>query len=131
MSLRETLAGAIVNIGLRGVITEAENVARGMVESTANAAPISDQSGGYDHPNLTHGKVTAALVKIKAARKDAKAPGDLKAKRILSPEARRRIQDAQKRRWDKEKGRTDGETAPVVEQAPVEEAPRLGPGDFL
>ncbi|MGB8259542.1 MAG: hypothetical protein WCE75_04295 [Terracidiphilus sp.] len=48
------------------------------------------------------GKVSEKLIATKAA-KIAKAPAKAKKKRVLSPEARKRIAEAQRKRWAAQK----------------------------
>ena len=53
-------------------------------------------------------KVAPTLTERKAVKSPAKAKGKAKAKktRVLSPEARKRIADAQRKRWAAQKAKT-------------------------
>jgi hypothetical protein len=50
------------------------------------------------------GKVTRQITKRKS--KKAKAKGKARKKRVLSPEARKRIADAQRKRWAAQKAKS-------------------------
>jgi hypothetical protein len=54
----------------------------------------------------TTGKVTAKVTEPKTEKASAKAKGKTKKKRVLSPEARKRIADAQRKRWAAQKAKS-------------------------
>jgi hypothetical protein len=51
------------------------------------------------------GKVAAKVTEPKTKKTPAKAIGKTKKKRVLSPEARKRIADAQRKRWAAQKAK--------------------------
>jgi hypothetical protein len=55
--------------------------------------------------SLLAGSGSAAVVTVKE-RKTRKAPAKAKKSRVLSPEARKRIADAQRKRWAAQKAKT-------------------------
>jgi hypothetical protein len=52
------------------------------------------------------GKITTKVTKQKAAKAPAKAKGKSRKRRVLSPEARKRIADAQRKRWAAQKAKS-------------------------
>jgi hypothetical protein len=52
------------------------------------------------------GKVTTNVTGRKNKKSPAKAKGKAKKKRVLSPEARKRIADAQRKRWAAQKAKS-------------------------
>jgi hypothetical protein len=52
------------------------------------------------------GKVTPKITKRKSKKAPAKAKGKARKKRVLSPEARKRIADAQRKRWAAQKAKS-------------------------
>jgi hypothetical protein len=52
------------------------------------------------------GKVTAKSVEPKSKRTPAKPKAKVKKTRVLSPEARKRIADAQRKRWAAQKAKS-------------------------
>jgi len=54
----------------------------------------------------TTGKVAAKVTEPKTPKSPAKAKGKTKKKRVLSPEARKRIADAQRKRWAAQKAKS-------------------------
>lgn len=52
------------------------------------------------------GKVTTKAIEPKNKKAPAKAKGKVKKTRVLSPEARKRIADAQRKRWAAQKAKS-------------------------
>lgn len=52
------------------------------------------------------GKVNPKVTKRKTEKAPAKAKGKARKKRVLSPEARKRIADAQRKRWAAQKAKS-------------------------